>query len=298
MAFKRKETVIEAVDLNSISPQDAERNIINGVKKYATNEANWSKADGNTPYLGSIIGMGIESSNLADITMSIERQFLTRKTKRVPLAEGSAEFRLEDGELGKLRILDGQDALAATPGLSLKMLMDLGHMPPNAAYLEGVVSFADIVTIGDGYKLNEALKKTLARVEKLADAEREDALVNLRSLAGQAKTYLGILDDTSALTASRRKTYDSDKATYDALDHELKVVNDKLKGLSGAADPAQAGALQAEQAEIKVRFKLSAQKLRVSEESVTHGGKPSPAALSKMQEIRRVLSETIAQAER
>ena len=56
---------------------------IAGVKKYATHEANWSKADGNTSYLGHIIGMGIESSNLADITMSIERQFLTRKTKRV-----------------------------------------------------------------------------------------------------------------------------------------------------------------------------------------------------------------------
>ena len=29
---------------------------------------------------GPIVGMGIESSNLADITMSIERQFLTKMT--------------------------------------------------------------------------------------------------------------------------------------------------------------------------------------------------------------------------
>src|SRR5271169_5429166 len=135
MAFKRKETVIEATDLNTISPDDAEKRIIAGVKKYATNETTWSNADANTPYLGHIIGMGIESSNLADITMSIERQFLTKKTARVPVAEGSSEFRLEYGELGKLRILDGQDSLAATPGLSLKMLMDLGHMPKGEAYL-------------------------------------------------------------------------------------------------------------------------------------------------------------------
>src|SRR2546428_89493 len=68
MAFKRKETVIEAIDLNTITPEDAERRIIDGVKKYATNEQNWSKADANTPYLGHIIGMGIESSNLANLT--------------------------------------------------------------------------------------------------------------------------------------------------------------------------------------------------------------------------------------
>src|SRR5207248_302905 len=121
MAFKRKETVVEATDLNTISADEAEKRIIAGVKKYATNEANFSAADANTPYLGHIIGMGIESSNLADITMSIERQFLTKMTTRVPVTDGSADFRLEAGELGKLRILDGQDALAATPGLSLKM---------------------------------------------------------------------------------------------------------------------------------------------------------------------------------
>src|SRR5207245_2414120 len=112
MAFKRKESVVEATDLNAISPEEAEKRIIAGVKKYATNEPNWSTADANTPYLGSIIGMGIESSNLADITMSIERQFLTKKTKRVPLNADGSEFKLEDGELGKLRILDGQDGLA------------------------------------------------------------------------------------------------------------------------------------------------------------------------------------------
>src|SRR5882672_5722136 len=148
MAFKRKETVIEAIDLNGIAPDEAQSRIIAGVKKYATNEANWSAADANTPYLGHIVGMGIESSNLADITMSIERQFLTKMTTKIPLSEGSADYKLASGELGKLRILDGQDALAATPGLSVKMLMDLGHMPKHDAYLAKVMSFAYVMATG------------------------------------------------------------------------------------------------------------------------------------------------------
>jgi hypothetical protein len=131
MAFMRKQAVIEATDITTISPKKTEKKITAGVKKYATNEANYAKADGNTPYLGHIVGMGIESSNLADITMSIERQFLTKLTTKVPVSEGSGDYKLVPGELGKLRILDGQDALAATPGLSVKMLMDLGHMPKN-----------------------------------------------------------------------------------------------------------------------------------------------------------------------
>ena len=170
MAFMRKQAVIEATDLNTITPQDTETRIAAGVKKYATNEATYAKADGNTPYLGHIVG--IESSNLADITMSIERQFLTKMTTKTPLAEGSAEYRLTPGELGKLRILDGQDALAATPGLSVKMLMDLGHMPRNEAYLQNVMSFAYVMAVGDGWKMADALKKMTAKAEKLQGGER------------------------------------------------------------------------------------------------------------------------------
>jgi hypothetical protein len=186
MAFMRKQATVEAVDLNTITPKDAETRIIAGVKKYATNEANFAKADGNTPYLGSIIGMGIESSNLADITMSIERQFLTKMTVKTPVSEDSSEFKLTAGELGKLRILDGQDALAATPGLSVKMLMDNGHMKADAAYLDTVVSFAYIMACGDGWKMADALKKMAAKAEKLAGAERSEAVANLRTLSQQA----------------------------------------------------------------------------------------------------------------
>ena len=151
MAFKRNETVVEAMDLNDHSrPEDAERRIIDGrSKKYATHQDNWAKADKNTPFLGRIIGMGIESANLVDITMSIERQFLTRKTKRVPVDQDGSVFRLEDGELGKLVILEGQDTYAATPALAIKMLMDLGHMKRDEKYLEDVVSFAYVVVVGE-----------------------------------------------------------------------------------------------------------------------------------------------------
>ena len=57
MAFMRKQAVVEATDINTITPQEAETRITAGVKKYATNEANYAKADGNTPYLGHLVGI-------------------------------------------------------------------------------------------------------------------------------------------------------------------------------------------------------------------------------------------------
>jgi hypothetical protein len=298
MAFKRKETVIEATDLNTITPEDAEKRIIGGVKKYATNEPNWSSADANTPYLGSIIGMGIESSNLADITMSIERQFLTKMTTRVPVNGDGSEFKLEAGELGKLRILDGQDALAATPGLSVKMLMDLGHMPKNDGYLTKVVSFAYITTVGDGYKLNDALKKMLAKIDKLSGAEKDEASANLKTMAASAKAYLEQLADPSKLAASRQKTYNNDKGGYDALNKELGVVTEKLKGLSASGDASQIAGLRAEEAEVRTRLKMSAAKLRVSEEVARQAGSRSAVEEAKAAQIKDLLSATVAQAER
>ncbi len=295
MAFKRRETVMEAVDLNAITPEEAERRIIAGVKKYATNEANWSKADANTPYLGHIIGMGIESSNLADITMSIERQFLTKKTRRVPVAEGSQEFRLEEGELGRLRILDGQDATAATPGLSIKMLMDLGHMPRNEAYLSRVVSYAYIAAIGDGHRSNDSLRKVIDKVSKLSGPERAEAAANLKAIAQQARATEGLLADPKALAESRQKTCQSDQAACDALAQELSVVQGKIKG---AASADSLSALRSEEAEIKTRLKMSAAKLGVSSAVAKEAARRSPAEEAKVQEIRRLLQETLAQAEK
>src|SRR3569832_1238477 len=138
--------------------------------------------------------------------MSIERQYQTKKTTKTPDAEGSTEFKLTAGELGKQRILDGQDALAATPGLSVKMLMDLGHMPLNAAYLQNVMSFAYVMAVGDGWKMADALKKMTAKAEKLQGAERSEAIANVKTLAAQAKDYAAVLADKSKLAAAKQKT--------------------------------------------------------------------------------------------
>ncbi len=298
MAFMRKQATVEATDLNTITPQDAETRITAGVKKYATNEANFAKADANTPYLGSIVGMGIESSNLADITMSIERQFLTKMTTKVPLAEGSAEFKLAPGELGKLRILDGQDALAATPGLSVKMLMDANHMPKNDAYLEGVVSFAYIMACGDGWKMADALKKMAAKAEKLAGAERSEAVANLKTLAAQAKDYDATLADAAKLAASKQKTFNNDKAAYDALSSELNMTLEKIKGLSAGGDAAALAKLRTEEAEIRTRLKMSAAKLRVSQEVAEAAGKRRPVDQKKVDAVRAALQEAVSAAEK
>jgi hypothetical protein len=293
----RKQAVVEATDINSISPDEAEKRITAGVKKYATNEANYAKADGNTPYLGHIVGMGIESSNLADITMSIERQFLTKLTTKVPVSEGSADYKLAAGELGKLRILDGQDALAATPGLSVKMLMDLGHMAKNDAYLEKVVSFAYIMACGDGWKMSDALKKMAVKAEKLEGSERADAIANLKTLSAQAKEYDVLLADAAKLAAAKQKTYQSDKTACDALSNELNVVLDKIKGHSGG-DAAALAKLRTEEAEIRTRLKMSAAKLRVSQEVAEAAGKRRPIEDAKVAEVRKALQEAVALAEK
>ncbi|MFA6317540.1 MAG: hypothetical protein WC943_08985, partial [Elusimicrobiota bacterium] len=284
MAFKRKETTVEAVDLNAITPDDAEKRIIAGVKKYATNEANWSKADRNTPYLGHLIGMGIESANLADITMSIERQFLTRKTKKVPVGGSDTEFTLEDGELGKLRILEGQDAVMATPGITLQKLMELGHMPANASYLEGVASFATIVTAGAGHRLNDALRKTLARFEKATGPEKNEARTNLESLIKQASDYEALLGDPPALAASKAKDFQTDTSSLQALANELTIVNEKLKGVTSGDDPSRSASLRGEEAQIRTRIRMMRQKLTVSEETARGAGTRKAVDTAKFQE--------------
>lgn len=295
MAFMRKQAVVEAVDLSTITPQDAEARIIAGVKKYATNEANYAKADGNTPYLGHVIGMGIESSNLADITMSIERQFLTKMTVKTPV-EGANDYKLTAGELGKLRILDGQDALAATPGLSVKMLMDLGHRAPDAAYLETVVSFAYVMACGDAWRTADALKKMAAKAEKLAGPERAEALANLKTLAAQAKDYDATLGDPAKLAAGKQKSFVNDKAAVAALEGELKVVLDKISGLAGS-DAAASAKLRGEEAEIRTRLKMSLARLRVSQEVAEAAGRRRPVEERKVAEARAALQAAVSAAE-
>ena len=296
MAFMRKEAVVEATDLTALSPEEAERKIIAGVKKYANNEANYSAADANTPYLGHVVGMGIESSNQVDITMSIERQFLTRMTKRVPLAEGSAEFRLEQGELGQLRILDDQDALAATPGLCIKLLMDHGHMPRNQAYLEKVVSFTYVTALADAYKLNDALKKALAKLAGLAGPARADALANLKALAAQARAVDAQLADPAKLAEVLDAACRIDRASREALTTELRLAREKLKVFTTSGDTAKVAEFTAEEAVIKTRLKMSEAKLAISREVAVAAARRSPLEEAKVGELRAVLGQTLSQA--
>jgi hypothetical protein len=298
MAFMRKQAVVDAVDLNTLTPDDAEKRITAGVKKYATNEANYAAADANTPYLGHIVGMGIESSNLADITMSIERQFLTKMTTKQPLSEGSSDYKLVAGELGKLRILDGQDALAATPGLSVKMLMDLGHMTKNDGYLDKVMSFAYVMATGDGWKMADALKKMAGKASMLAGAERSEALANLKTLVAQAKDYDALLADAAKLAASKAKAYTNDKSGFDALTSELNLTLEKIKGASSGGDAGTLAKLRGEEAEIRTRLKMSAAKLRVSQEVSEAAGRRRAIEDKKVSEVRAALQSSVSLAEK
>ena len=75
-------------------------------------------------------------------------------------------------------------------------------------------------------------------------------------------------------------------------------MTDKIKGLSASGDAARLAGLRAEEAETRTRLKMSAAKLRVSEEVARQAGTRSPVEEAKVAEIRRLLSETCQQAER
>jgi len=289
MAFKRAETVIEPLDLTEARPVEVERRIRESVRKFATNSENWEKADKNTPFLGHLIGMGIESANLVDITMAIERQFLTRKTKRVPVSEDGSAFRLEDGDgmPGNLMILEGQDTYAATPGLAIKMLMDLGHMPLDAEYLKDVVSFPYVVVIGEGYRLYDAIRKLLGRIERIQDAgSRADAISNLKALLDQAREYDASVQDPVALARSRREAYEKEKAQVVAIENELARVT---RGLAETSDSAEAESLRGKQVALRLRLNTGRLKLRVAEEVARHSGLRTLVEEAKVQAIRQLL---------
>lgn len=290
MAFKRTETAAPPMDLTAADAPAVERRILDGVKRYATRTDNWASADRNTPFLGHITGMGIESANLVDITMSIERQFLTRKTARVPAgAEGA--FRLEPGPLGKLVILEGEDTTAATPGLAVKMLMDLGHMKRDDAYLAGVVSFAYVVVVGEGYRLHESLRKAIRKVKSAPDAAaRAEALANVDALAAQAERYVADLADPAAVAAARRDAYEREKKELDDLDGQYRTVSGELKASAIGEDTGVTDKLRSRQVSLKLRLNAHKLRLRVAEEVAKHQGGRSEVEERKVGEIRAVLA--------
>jgi hypothetical protein len=297
MAFKRTETAVPAVDLKTLTPEQAEKRIVEGVRKYATNHDTWTKADKNTPFLGSITGMGIESANLVDITMSIERQFLTRKTRRVPIEAGGTAFRLEDGELGPLMILEGQDAFAATPGLAVRMLMDLGHMQRDEEYLKDVVSFAYVVVVGEAHRLNETLRKTVRKLGSAADpAARQEIVANLRALADQARSYSDALVNPASVVSARREAYGREKGEVEELEAQLTEVTAKLKVVAVSDDTGASDKLRSQQTSLRLKLNANRARLRVAEEVARHPGTRIPVEESKVRDIRQVLLATVAEA--
>jgi hypothetical protein len=302
MAFKRSDTAIEPLDLTHATPAVVERRILDGVKRYASHTDNWSKADKNTPFLGHLIGMGIESANLVDITMSIERQFLTRKTKRVPLGEDGSAFRLEtsdDGKPGKLMILEGEDAYAATPGLAIKMLMDVGHMPTDRAYLEDVVSFPYVVVIGEGYRLYDSMRKLAGKIDRIEDpGSRAEAVSNLKALFDQAREYAATVQDPAALARTRKVAYERERLQVEGVETELAEVVAKLAEAQSAKDESALESLRARQVALRLRLNTGRVKLRVAEEVARHSGLRNLVEEAKVQAIRQLLLTLTHESER
>lgn len=295
MGFARKEATIEAIPLEQLSPSEVERKIIDGVKRYATKQDNWAKASKNTAFLGQITGMGIESANLVDITMSIERQFLTRKTRKVPMNHDGSEFLLEDGEIGKLLILEGQDTFAATPGLAVKMLMELGHMEKDPAYLEDVMSFAYVVIIGEGYRLNDSLQKLSLRIDKAPDeTTKAEWLQSLHEQVKVATEYVNTVGDTAKLSESRMQSYEQERARHNALCKEIESASDQTV----SSIEADREVYKSKLAALKLRANKNRMVLRVVESVARDCGDRSPLEETEVQKIKTKLESTLAEMQK
>ena len=130
------------------------------------------------------------------------------------------------------------------------------------------------------------------------DAERSEALVNLKTLIAQAKDYDALLADASKLAASKQKAYVNDKGGFDALTSELNLTLDKIKGVSAGGDSAQIAKLRGEEAEIRTRLKMSAAKLRVSHEVSEAAGKRRAIEDKKVADVRATLQSSVSSAEK
>ena len=279
MSFRKPAALPQPVDLSSLSPEEAEKRILLGVRRFAADEARWASADRNTPFLGHAIGMGIESSNLADIAMSMERQFLTAQ--------------------GPLRIRDGEDAAAATPGLAVKMLMDLGHMPRSEAYLEGVASFACLNLLADGHRLDASLRKAADRLDGWGDAPgREDALANLRALSERAQAYRALAADPAAFASDRRRLLDRERAATSALAQEMALLDRKIEGALEVRDPDRAAALRSQRAEVATRMRMTEERLRLAEEEALDARRRKAVEEAKVREILALLEGSLRRAGR
>jgi len=292
MAFARKTVEVKAVLFDELTAPQVEKMIIEGVKKYATKTETWSKATKNTPFLGTVIGMGIESANLVDVTMSIERQFLTRKTKKVLVNAETNEYKLEDGEIGKLVIPEGHDALVATPGLGVKMLMESGHLKMDQDYLRDVVSFAYTVVVGEGCRINESIQRFVGRLERAPDeATKKDWLGSLHEQTAAARRYLETVKDPARLAEERKKTYLAEKERFDALSAEIAAA---AADVEKATDDMDRSSRKNKLAALKLRSNKMKLFLRVSEMVAKDCGQRSPTESEEVTKVCHLLEGTLA----
>jgi hypothetical protein len=296
MAFARKEVTTQAALLETLTGKEVEQKIVEGVKKYATRSEIWNKSDKNTPFLGQVIGMGIESANLVDVTMSIERQFLTKKTKKTATNPEGTEFRMEDGEVGKLVILEGQDTFVATPGLAVKMLMLGGHMPTDTEYLKDVVSFAYIVVMGEGYKLYDSIQKTITRIEKAPDeTSKNDWKTALKEQTHVANNYLETVADPAILAKERMKIYQQEKVKYDAFLAEISTMSSQMES---AGNDIEKASLKSKIAGLKSRVVKTKLILSVVEAVAKDCGNRSTLEAERVQKVIELVAKAVASAKK
>ncbi|MBI3287965.1 MAG: hypothetical protein HYZ74_00420, partial [Elusimicrobia bacterium] len=84
----------------------------------------------------------------------------------------------------------------------------------------------------------------------------------------------------------------------DALNSELNLTLDKIKGVSSGGDAAALAKLRGEEAEIRTRLKMSAAKLRVSQEVAEAAGKRRAIEDAKVAEVRAALQAAVSLAEK
>lgn len=280
MSFaRRKKNKIEPVSLATLTPAETEAKIIAGVKRFAINADVWSTADANTPFLGQTIGMGIESANLVDITMTMEKLFLVETS---------------DGESQSLVIRDGEDTFAATPGLAGRMLMDAGHMTRDDDYLNGVISFANIVVLGEGYRLNQQLCRSHQLWAKEDSPTTKSQMKdNIQDLLAQVDQFITISMDPERLASSRKSRLAEEQKIQDALQSESQELHNQLAKAEAEDDASTATEVRGKIGPLKVRLNKSEMTLRVSKRVAEETGRRRPVEDHAFETLQAVMVKSL-----
>ena len=280
MSFaRRRKNTVEATSLAQLTAKEAEAKIIAGVKRFAINQDVWQEANGNTPFLGQTIGMGIESANMVDVTMTIEKLFLTEKN-------GSPE---------KLMINDGEDTFAATPGLAVKMLMEGGHLKSDDEYLHEIVSFANIVVIGEGYRLDQQAQRGYEQWQQESDAATKSHLKEkVVAVVDEIGEFIEISADSERLTASRASRLQEEQAIHDELKAKIVDLEARIATAETAGDETATNELRGQVGPLKVRFNKAEMALRIAKRVAAETSQRKPVEENAFAVLQAKLAATVA----